>query len=159
MKRLILIGLLFLFGMTGVIAQNGLSKREIRKQEKIRDLQEVLSVPKIRFVAQKMSSSSGQNVSARGGILFVDNNRGEFMEFLLTDNSGQVSVVSVDFDIENYTTTGLFNNGEIEVNFSGILKNTLYRFKLIVKESGKTYMQVVDNKGMRMEYYGRISKK
>ncbi len=158
MKRFIIIYLLLSFNINGLCAQKELSKKEIRKQRKIELLEASLNMPKLRFGAKNMLSPTGENLSARGGILYLNGNRGEFMEFLTFDTNGKIKIISLDFDLENYTVRSSFKDSDMKISFSGFIKGEKWKFNLVVKQSGKSNMQIIKRKGITINYDGRISK-
>lgn len=155
MKRFILILVVFHFGMFNANAQKTISKKELRKQEKIKKLDAAIKVPKIKFGATKMSSSLGQNIGANGGLIYLKEDAGDLLEFMLLANNEHIKV-STQFKIENYTVVGSLQKGNAVIRFSGNINDSFWNFKLSVEKSRKATLLLNNNKGDETVYYGEV---
>ena len=161
MKSIVLTCFLIVSSFYNLGAQEKLSKKEIREIKKkkfLEDLESTIHSAQFRFGADKMLASTGNTSAARGGILYLRGDTGEFMEYWWVNQNDKKTMISTEFPIKNLNTTGNFNSGEIELNVVGDIKGKLWNFQFTIKPSKKAYLVLKNNSGTIIRYDGRISK-
>ncbi len=157
MRTFIYIIIFVFFGFNTTSAQKELSKKEIRKQKKIAQLQTYINKPKFRFVSTNISTSTGKRMASRGGLIDINANTGMFLEMLIPNVSDNVEILTLEFDLESYTTVGSLKDDNLKIFFSGDIKDKKWKFKFTIRKSGRAKMQITGVYGLILNYEGRIS--
>jgi len=157
MRAFIYIGIFVFFGLNTISAQKVLSKKEIRKQRKIEQLQTYIKEPKFRFLSSTISSSTGKRMGSRGGFIDINGDTVIFHELLTQDINDNIEILTLEFDLENYTTIGSLKDDNFKIFFSGYVINNKCNFKFNVQKSGRAKMQITGIYGVILNYEGRIS--
>ncbi len=150
--------IIFVFlGLNTISAQKELSKKEIRKQRKIEQLQTYINKPKFRFVSTTISTSTGKRMASRGGLIDINADTGMFLEMLIPDINNNIEILTLEFDLESYMIIGFLKDDNLKIFFSGDIKGKKWKFKFNVQKSGRATMQITGMYGLILNYEGRIS--
>jgi len=157
-KITLILGISFL-GFSLTHAQEKLTKEERKiqkKKEKIEKLEQALIARTYKFNAEKIYTPNGKMISGRGGIFYVRETDGEFVELLFSNQFGVLKNTSYSFTIENYNTTSNFINGKIAASFSVMLKGFAWNGELTVETSGDAILKWKNNKRQLFVYEGKV---
>ncbi|MGV6832701.1 MAG: hypothetical protein ACWA5P_14210 [bacterium] len=159
LKKIALILTLSLIGLTSVQGQKELTKAERKlqkKKEKIEKLENSITNRTYKFIAEKIYTPNGKMVGGRGGIFFVRETDGEFMEFLFPNQYAILKNTSYTFTVDNYNAAPTFSNDKLMATFSIILRGVAWSGDLTLETSGDAILKWKNNKGQLFVYEGKV---
>ncbi len=160
MKRVVYVLIILLVSCSVSFGQETLSKKEkrlLKQEQEKKALTESIYKPSLRLIGKKFISNTGKLESARGGILYLKNGKGEFMEFWYTNEHNELKPLSTNFTIESYVVLPSSTKEKTLTTFSGLVKGDLWSFTLEVERKSKAVLEIRSAKGLNLKYDVKVN--